>query len=522
MKIRRFVTALAWIVLMATPAVSNADSPTVPNAEEQSLENLFNSIPAEPSAPTGSARETTAKGAAATLVGLSSWNLNGKQEVVYRVPLFRDPIDYLGLYLEPRIENIINLTATVGQLRVTSNWQINLWPLGTQLAGALPLAGSVTATVIPKDNFVSVGAGPLLFDAGYFVRIWGVADGLNPTDNINSVDYTQSLVPQAMPSLLFRLAFYPAPWTAIETIFEPYKQEDLFPVDPVSRIPQSLFSPSQVSVSNPPLSVSSSVIGARVAFYTPGVDFSVSYLYDIDQYYTPIVSYTSPLDKSLTLERLRIHRIGADARTTAGQFGLWIESCLSITTDPSMTDAAIRNPSIGLTAGGDVSYGPDGSFYLSLQYNGRYVFGFYDSFSTDYPLGQPDPLKLATDANYAIQFYDRALSQSLGDETEALLNTFALKADFPFDSGRWKPGVICTYLLPIGYDPSAGTRLGSLLLEPSLTYSPSSSVALSLGGQLIFAWTRPPGAGSVTLDTSDRLGMWHDQSNIYLKASYTW
>jgi len=522
MTIQSLVSAIALILFMAYPAVSHADSPAVPNTEERSLENLFNSIPADTNAPTETGGQSAVNDGNKTSGGLSSWNIKGKQDVVYRLPVFREPMNYLGLYIEPRIENFINLSATFGQLKMISNWQFNLWPLGTLTSGALPLAGSAAVTLIPKDNYVSIGSGPLQFDAGYFVRNWGVADGLNPTDNINPVDYTQSLVPEAIPSLLFRLAFYPSSSVAVETIFEPYKQEDLFPVDPVSGIPQSLFASSEVTVSEPPLSVSSSVFGARVAFYTPGVDFSVSYLYDIDPYYTPVVSYTSPTDKRLTLERLRIHRIGADAKTTVGSFGLWIESCLSITTDPSMTDAAVRNPYVSLTAGGDVSYGPDGAFYLSVQYSGRYVFGFYDSFYADYPQGQPDPLKFATDPNYAIQFYDRALSQSMGDEAEALLNTVAVKADFPFDSGRWKPGVICTYLLPVGYDVSQGTRLGSLLLEPNLTYSPSSSVALVLGGQLIFAWTRPPGSSSITLDTSDRLGMWHDQSNIYLKASYSW
>ena len=87
-------------------------------------------------------------------------------------------------------------------------------------------------------------------------------------------------------------------------------------------------------------------------------DIAASYIYDIDQYYTPEIQVEKyqilnkdtkvnpPLTaeqlkgsfpssvygiKNITLKRNRIHRIGLDAKTVIDRFGIWGEACLSVT-----------------------------------------------------------------------------------------------------------------------------------------------------------------------------------------------
>ncbi len=522
MKPARFLAAIAVAVALLSMAPF-----AVWAQEEQSLEDLFKNIPApsgggESAAEGANAGATPATAATAAATAQPLWNLRGTETLDYRLSVFRDSFSYSGVYLWPRLESLVTLTGGSGLLKVTSSWRATIWPAGTSAPGAISLSDPAALTIVPENNYISLGLGTLNIDAGYFIQPWGAADGLNPTDNINPVDYARSLTPESIPSFLLRLVYFPTPSIGIETVFEPVKQADLFPVSVTDRIPAALFSASEVSVSQPPTELSSAVLGGRVSFYTDAADLSLSYLYDLDQYYTPVITYAGPSNKTLTLERMRIHRFGADVKTTAGPFGLWAEACYSLTTDPSMTSSAIRNPYLSWTVGTDFNYGPSGALYLNFQYSGRYVFGYYRSFYTDYPNGQPDPIKMGTDPSYAIQYYDRALSQSLGDENEALLNTFALKADFPFADGKWKPGIACSYLLPVAYDATQATRYGSLLLEPKISFAPADPVTITLGSELIFAWKKDAGSGSITPDTTDRLGMFHDQSSVFLTVAYAW
>jgi hypothetical protein len=187
-----------------------------------------------------------------------------------------------------------------------------------------------------------------------------------------------------------------------------------------------------------------------------------------------------------------------------------------------MTSFSVRNPSISWTAGSDVSYGPGGAFYLNFQYTGRYIFNYDRSFYADYPGGAPDPRLLATDSTYAREYYARALSQSLGDQTEGFLSGFILKSDFPFSNGKWKPGFIAAYYLPFLYDSAQSTRYGSLVLRPSVDFVPSDSTTLGIGSELIYAWKKETGSKSIVIDTADRIGRWNDQSNIYLEVDIKW
>ena len=506
--------------------------PRFASAQEGSLEELFKDMPPAAGAPAGSGaahREGAAAGspqeAPAAAPAATQWSLSGEQSSTYHLPILRDPLDYSGVLLSPSVVNELRLGASVGGVKMVSDWRVSLWPLGappTASNAALLAAGPAQITLAPRDNYLEVGSGTLFLQAGSFVDSWGAADGVNPTNNINPVDYSRVLAPESLPSLLVRAVYYPVRPLSLEGVFEPYKGQDLFPVSVLASIPASLFPSSEITVRNPPLDLASAVYGAKVTYYGAALDLSVSYLNDIDPYYTPDIAYTSYVDRSLTLVRKRIQRFGADAKSSIGSFGVWVEACYSLTQDPGMTSSSIRNPFLSWTAGSDVNYGPGGAFYLNFQYTGRYIFGYDRSFSADYPGGAPDPVKLATDPAYATEYYARALSSSLGDQTEGLLSGFILRSDFPLANGRWTPGLTSAYYLPSLYDWSGEIRYGSLVLEPRIDLVPSDAVTLTLGSQLIWSWKRDVGSTTIALDTADRIGMWHDQSNVYTKLDLKW
>lgn len=307
-------------------------SAIVPNllfAQEAGLEELFKNMPPQAGASVETASEGSGPmktsavasgnngGAASTSISLNAWSLSGEQTTTYHLPLFREPMDYSGIYLKPSVENAFRIDGKLGGVKLVSNWRVDIWPLGTPLGagdGKVLSAGPADVTLTPEDNYIEVGTDSLFLQVGYLVDSWGTADGVNPTNNVNPVDYTQGLSPESIPSFLFRVVSFPIPSLSLEGVFEPYKRGDVFPVNPAASIPASLFPASEVSGSQPAGDLSSSVYGFKASLYTSAVDLSVSYLYDVDPYYTPEITFVDYQDKSLDLVRKRIHRIGADAK----------------------------------------------------------------------------------------------------------------------------------------------------------------------------------------------------------------
>jgi len=521
MRTNRFLLPLIVAVALG------AASPCFVTAQDAAMSDLFKNMPQGDGSTDGAAAggEPSSGQVGAATVSPAAWSFSGEQTSTYRLPILRDPLDYSGVHLKPDVENLLRIKGKLGSTRFLSSWRVDLWPLGTPLSsapGEVLSSGPSDITLTPEDNYVLAGSESLYLQVGYFIDSWGVADGINPTNNVNPVDYTHGLAPESIPSLLLKAVYYPVRALSLEAVFEPYKRGDLFPVDPVSAIPSSLFQTSDITILQLPLDLSTAVYGFKATLYTSAVDLSLTYLYDIDAYYTPEITYVTIADKSLALERTRIHQIGADAKSSLGPFGLWLEACLSLTTDPSGTSYNVRNPSISWTAGTDVSFGPSGTFYLNLQYTGRYILGFDKSFFIDYPDGGPNLTLMMTDPAYAIEYYARALSQPLGDQTEGLLSGIILKCDFPLLNGTWKPSVNAAYYLPALYDTTLETRYGSLLLQPSLTFKPADSTEITLGAQLMYAWKKDVGASTVTIDTADRIGMWNNQSNLYVQVGVKW
>jgi len=123
------------------------------------------------------------------------------------------------------------------------------------------------------------------------------------------------------------LAFYPADWLSLEAVYEPWKEMSKFPKDfraqtqagldasastlkttlapgiaalgTVSPAGATAVSTSfasfrtNVTAESTDRNLSTPVYGARANFFLPGVDLSLSYVYDRDTYYTPQASMVS-------------------------------------------------------------------------------------------------------------------------------------------------------------------------------------------------------------------------------------
>ena len=467
-------------------------------AEKEDFDDLFESIP-------------ESAGEESLDPGEDGLSLRGDHNFIYRYPLFPDESGYRKVLTRPELNSVFGLRYEYDRLKIVSDWKINIYPLEESILSAR--AG---------DNYLSFAPGRFLFEFGYYVQTWGAADGINPVDHLNPKDYSRGFEPETVPAFMLRAVFYPADVFSIEAVAQPYAKADILPVDPAAAVPSSFFDPGAVTVTEPEREPESEVPGLKLNLYTPAADASLSYLYDFDPYYTPDITQTAPAVFSLNLYRQRIHRFGADVKTTVSRFAFWLEAAFNITSDFSMDDAAVRNPYIAWTAGSDFNFGPDDAFYLNFQYYGRYIFGFYNDFFKDYPGGLPDPVRFATEPDYALLFLNRALSNQLGNENEQFLNGFILRTEYPLDNQRWIPSLSTIYFLPFGYDTDEKTRYGSLMLNPVISYRPVPSVELNLGSRLMFAWMKPAGSDDISIDKSDRIGMRHNQSTVYLEAVYRW
>jgi hypothetical protein len=439
-------------------------------------------------------------------------DFSGEHLFSFHMPVIKDYMNYSGELKRPVWKNILGLSIENQFINLHSYWELNV-KLGKGVEY------DEIAKILPQENYLSLSLKFTKLSFGFQRIAWGTADGLNPTDNINPWDYSLGPDMEALPVLTLRLVVYPADFMSMDFVCVPYRQESVFPYDVEDKIVHSgAFTSDEVSTDNLSFNLLAIIAGIRLSFYFPVIDFSFSYLYDFDPYFTPkveVVAYT--YDKSMELEHRRIHRIGFDLKGIAGQVGLWLETCFSLTEDPYMNNPAIRNPNLAWTFGGDINFGPDDRFYINIQYNGKYIFKYYRDFYSDYPDGEPTSI----DPAYLERYYSRAFSGSLAGETEGLINNFILKSDFNFKHDTIILSFVTMYSLPLLYDKQEKTRYGSLYLNPSLQFKIINVLEISIGSNLFFAWQKPK-SGSLEQDENDKIGMFHKDSNIYLSLEYIW
>jgi hypothetical protein len=310
------------------------------------------------------------------------------------------------------------------------------------------------------------------------------------------------------------------------------------------------------------------VIAMRANIFTGPVDISFMYAYDIDQFYSPVIELEeyNPLPdsvqsnsintavnnavsngtipnnpaliaqmkaalasninqsaqriSSISLERKRIHRLGLDFKTAVGPVGLWGEACYSFGENPTFNDFSNRNPQLDWTAGFDFPFGPDGDWYINLQYTGTYVFDYDSAFFTDYPGGIPATNQTGN-AAYMQEYYYRAFTQQLGNQFEGLTHGFVIRTQWPIFDESIIPSLTLSYFLPENYDQKEETRYGRGSVMADIKWRISDDLSVSLGTSLFCAIIKDTN-GAILVDQNDPLGMFYHDSTAYLRLTYAW
>jgi hypothetical protein len=494
-----------------------------PSFAQDDSSALFADQPADSgasAAKTPAAAQSAASGSDFTL------RLSGDHEFDYHFPVYSSPYNYNGPMTSPAFTNDLGVELQDGQIKLVSHWALDLSPeYATGNDGEYGIGGG-GALMKPLENYISWNPSAFKLAFGYQVFSWGVADKVNPTDNLNPRDFTVGWNADKIPVLAADANWYATDNLSVEAVFLPYKQASIYPVDFKDELVSKL-SCSNVNYSSLAYDPGSAVAGGKLNYHSSAVDFSLSYLYDIDAFYTPEITTTAGMTSvagisSISLDRRRIQRFGADAKTTVGKFGIWFEGCYNLTDNSGSSDYSVRDSNLAYVLGCDTNYGPNDSFYANIQYIGTWIPGYDSSSVSDYPLSALYSANAYNPA-YMLKFYERQTVSLLGLETEGLLQGVTLNLKWEFLDGLLTPQVTAIYTVPFQYDTTNATRYGDLGLNPEVDLKPVDSFHIKLGADLAYAWVKNAGSDSVSLNTStDKIGSYSPYNNVYLTVLYKW
>lgn len=476
----------------------------------------------------------------------STLTLKGDHQAAFHLPLDDgiDPVTYGGEAKAPSVENLLGLEYKTGDVKVVLEGKTRTYASSGDWTSSTEYRG--------QENYVAWNPGQFRFALGWQIFSWGIADKKNPSDNLNPRNYVPSLDPPKIPVFSGTASWYPADWVSFDAVYVPYKGNSLFPTDFKAKTQAGLDTNAAAlkasalasyltsyfptaKVTEPDYNPRSAITGGRVNFFSikdvgsfslpTGFDFALSYLYDWDSFYSPVVTMQSFsgfwVPTSVELVKKRIHRIGANFKTTIDKYGLWLETAYNITEDPLGTDDGIRNNKLAWTLGMDFNFGPTDEFYINVQYAGEWIPGYDKTTDADYK-NSPTASQLM-DKDYMMRRTLRSLTQSLGSDTEELLQGITTNVKFPMDESRVTPTLTGAYMVPFNYDDTKQTRYGALVLNPEVDFMPVDSFHVLVGSDLQYAFVKKAGQDYISLDTAtDKVGVYTPNSNIYLKVKYSW
>ena len=488
----------------------------------------------------------------------------------YHYPLDADNRNFNTLITAPKMFNRLGVEITDNNIELVSEWEFRGFPDKTGNWEAI-------SNIRMQDNYIAWDHDNFNLGFGFQKYAWGVADGTNPTDNLNPENYEMGYEIEDIPVLSVSADYYPKRWWAVKGVYIPFEQSDKYFFDFRDEIPRSLFqkfyisgfnfntlkpeiSPrlaeKQVNFRQLKFSPESGIFGIKNNFYFSGIDISFSYIYDIDPFYTPdfdleeytvevpddvIASLNETLpgaeaervtDKlrgntayrieTMDLKRRRVHRLGFDMKTIVDKYGIWLEACYSITEDHNNTSYRVRNHDVEWVTGFDFSYGPHDKYYLNLQYTGKWIPDYYNTFYTDYTNGMPDFNRLA-DKQYMREYFYRATVQPLGMQTERFRHGVMTQLEWSLFDGKITPALDGYYTFPVDYDTEEKKRYGNLLLMPEIDYAPGNALHVFFGANLAYSWYKPKGNDTIKdNDRSNFTGYLNPYNNIYFRISYQW
>ena len=446
--------------------------------------------------------------------------INGEHSFTFHFPTDKDHFDFEGNIKAPRFRNDMGLEIKYKELKLVSNGRFDI------LLNDFSVWYKVLK-IQPLENYIRWSPWKLTFTAGYQFYNWGVADQLNPTDNINPRDFTTGMKADKLPALSLSAKIYPLDFFSIEAIYVPFEQNDVFPVDVISKIPDKLFykKSSNTSYDDFDFNPVCFLLGGKVNFFFSSIDFSFSYLYDFDNSWTPVITMEIPTGyfynvEEIQFERKRIHRFGADVKGNIDRVSLWLEVCYSLSEDYLLNDYRVRNHNFQWVTGFDTTLGPDDLFYINFQIMGEFIPFFDDGFYKDYEDGLPDADE-ADNEKYMEEYYYRVLTDKLGSYQEGLNLGAFIKLKWKFLNELLVPEISTGYVVPLIYDYDKYDRYGALYLKPLVDIMPFDSFHITVGAELYFSWKYDADEKEWTSD-SYKMGNYVNDSNIYLTIKYKW
>ena len=526
-----FLSLLITLSILSFQMIYSQDEDVL---SDEDIEGLFDDFNTDQSADTNTNGNNVTSDIGFEL------SLLGEHTFEFHLPVTGDEFNFDSYLKSPKFRNDLGVEIYFKNLKVISHWELdivaNKWGEWEKFAEFLPL-----------ENYISWSPWKFKLSAGFQNFTWGVADKINPTDNINPRDYRVGIESKKIPVLSLLLAFYPVDFLSIEAVYVPFEQDDKFPVDFAEKL-EDKTDCSDVDTENIDFDPKSFILGGKVNFHVRNFDFSFSYLYDLDKYYTPVIEVEKvslPLSDydfykldSIDLVRKREHKFGADFKTTVSRFGLWLEFCYSMTEDYLMNNYHLRNHRISWVAGFDFNYGPNDKFYFNMQYMGELIPFYDNSFYKDYSKSDLGPFKAAIgkddvpfdtgkDEDYYEEYYYRAVLYGLGSSYEGFLQGITFNMEWPVLNDVLTPSIVVGYYLPLIYDYDREAKYGSLYINPELDISPIDSFHILFGADLFYAWHRvededESGEYIFDINRDDKIGSYFDDSNIYLEIVYKW
>jgi hypothetical protein len=119
------------------------------------------------------------------------------------------------------------------------------------------------------------------------------------------------------------------------------------------------------------------------------------------------------------------------------------------------------------------------------------------------------------------KYYERALVNNLGSQTEGLLQGLSFDLKIPTQDDFITLDLKGLGAVPSFYDKSGGTRVFSLVLTPELDIQPIDSFHIVAGCDLAYSWIRTS-TQKLELYRSDSIGSYTCDNVCYISCRWTW
>ncbi len=280
--------------------------------------------------------------------------------------------------------------ANLAGLADGASWEAGSpYPLSVAATGNGRLVGALDL----KEAWIDFALGDLDARIGKQVLAWGLADGSNPTDNLDARHVGTRLVStldeQKMGTIAANVVYnLPGNLGSIQGVFMPLSIPNDMPSIAMDRTVSSPPTSQRIVIEEdeaPSWSFDNVEGGLRALLYLGNLSLSGSWLSCLDRYPDFSVAYSGSFPAfttRITPFHSRVQQFGLDAAWLVGGFDLRSEWALTMTADSSGEDPALRNSALSGVLQASRSF-LDGKLSASLAWSPRLVVGHKDA--ADYP-----------------------------------------------------------------------------------------------------------------------------------------